>query len=156
MWKQELNTKGETHAPTEGFYQWTQEVRSRFPHLSRPQATVLALVHRLAAPLPCQGVRFCYRGELYERKTARWEVTLLGFWEAGYERRWLLATDLDQGQAVAAIYAFRSWIEQGFRLIKRRGLSLFWQGACRIVACLIQGEPLPLGRFLHQSWPQVG
>jgi hypothetical protein len=162
--------------------------------------------HRLSALLPCQDVRFCYRGELYQRQSARLDVTLLGLWEKDYEDRWLLATDLDAGQAVAAIYAFRSWIEQGFRLIKRsglawhrtritdperaerhwlvvavttlwlvkvggevqadspvetvgslprRGLSLFWQGAARIVACLIQGQPLPLGKFLHQPWPQV-
>lgn len=162
--------------------------------------------HRLSALLPCQGVKFCYRGELYQRKTARLEVTLIGLWEPGYEDRWLLATDLEAGQAVAAIYAFRSWIEQSFRLIKRSGLawhrtritdperaerhwlvvavttlwlvkvggevegngpvetvgplprrelSLFWQGACRIVACLTHGQPLPLGRFLHQPWPKV-
>lgn len=50
-------------------------------------------------------------------------VTLVGLWEARQEEPWLLMTDLEDGAACAAVYAFRAWIEQSFRLAKRGG----WQ-----------------------------
>jgi hypothetical protein len=45
--------------------------------------------------------------------------TLLAFWEAGHDEPWLILTDLPAGNANPAWYAWRMWIEQGFRAIKR-------------------------------------
>lgn len=51
--------------------------------------------------------------------------TLLGFWAAGHEEPWLLLTDLPPEAGHAVWYAFRSWIEQGFKVIKGGGWE--WQ-----------------------------
>jgi hypothetical protein len=44
--------------------------------------------------------------------------TLLACWEAGHTEPWLLLTDLSAGAANPAWYAWRMWIEQGFKVIK--------------------------------------
>lgn len=49
----------------------------------------------------------------------RLECTLLGCWEAGHEEAWFVLTDLPPAAANPAWYAWRMWIEQGFRAIKR-------------------------------------
>lgn len=45
--------------------------------------------------------------------------TLLACWEAGHDEPWLILTDLPASGANPAWYAWRMWIEQGFRAIKR-------------------------------------
>ena len=50
-------------------------------------------------------------------------ATLLVRWEAGYQDPWLLVTDLSVEQACPCWYALRSWIECGFKHLKRAG----WQ-----------------------------
>jgi len=45
--------------------------------------------------------------------------TLLTIWEEGHEEPWLILTDLPPGAANPAWYAWRMWIEQGFRAVKR-------------------------------------
>jgi hypothetical protein len=47
--------------------------------------------------------------------------TLLACWEAGYAEPWLVLTDLPPEAASAAWYGLRTWIEQGFKLIKGGG-----------------------------------
>jgi hypothetical protein len=44
--------------------------------------------------------------------------TLLARWEPGHEDAWLILTDLPSPAANPACYAFRMWIEQGFKVIK--------------------------------------
>jgi Transposase DDE domain len=44
--------------------------------------------------------------------------TLLACWEAGHEEAWLILTDLPAAAANPAWYAFRMWVEQGFKVIK--------------------------------------
>lgn len=44
--------------------------------------------------------------------------TLLALWEAGHAEAWLILTDLPSGAANPAWYAFRMWIEQGFKVAK--------------------------------------
>jgi hypothetical protein len=44
--------------------------------------------------------------------------TLLAVWEPGHAEAWLLLTDLPSAAANPAWYAFRMWIEQGFKVIK--------------------------------------
>jgi len=48
----------------------------------------------------------------------RLACTLLACWEAGHAEAWLLLTDLPAGAANPAWYAWRMWIEQGFKVIK--------------------------------------
>lgn len=54
----------------------------------------------------------------------RLSCTLLACWEAGHEGAWLIVTDLGPGSAAAIWYAWRSWIEQGFRDLKSDGWQL--------------------------------
>jgi hypothetical protein len=51
--------------------------------------------------------------------------TLLAAWEPGHAEPWLLLTDLPPGAANPAWYAWRMWVEQGFRAIK--GGQWQWQ-----------------------------
>ena len=45
--------------------------------------------------------------------------TLLASWDEGHEEPWLILTDLPALDANPAWYAWRMWIEQGFRAVKR-------------------------------------
>ncbi len=47
--------------------------------------------------------------------------TLLACWEAGHDGPWLLLTDLPASAVNPAWYAWRMWIEQGFRAFRRGG-----------------------------------
>jgi len=58
-------------------------------------------------------------------KTNSLEVTLLVQWEEGYERPWLVLTDLLPQQAAPCWYGLRTWIEHGFKHIKSAGWQ--WQ-----------------------------
>jgi hypothetical protein len=51
------------------------------------------------------------------------ECTLLASWDEGHDEPWLILTDLPVAGANPAWYAWRMWIEQGFRVLKRGG----WQ-----------------------------
>jgi hypothetical protein len=48
----------------------------------------------------------------------------LACWEDGHEEPWLLLTDLSPPDARAVWYAWRSWIEHGFRDLKSDGWQL--------------------------------
>lgn len=52
-------------------------------------------------------------------------ATLLACWEAPYRQPWLILTDLPPEQASAHWYGLRSWIEGGFKDLKRDGWQ--WQ-----------------------------
>jgi hypothetical protein len=146
------------------------------------------------------------------------DCTLLARWDDGYAEPWLIATDLAAEVAEAAWYGMRSWIEGGFKDLKRGGwqwhqtkmtdparatrlwlamavatlwvvsvggeadatlpvssleelpeahvarrrgtrrararlLSCFRRGVLVILAALLKGEPVPLGRFVPEPWP---
>ena len=49
----------------------------------------------------------------------RLACTLLASWDPGHDEPWLILTDLPAGAANGVWYAWRMWIEQGFRAIKR-------------------------------------
>jgi hypothetical protein len=76
---------------------------------------------------PEAGRRWCGGGHLYKKAAARLEVTLLARWDPGQTDRWLLVSDLPPAAANPAWYAWRSWIEQGFKVLKRAGWQ--WQRA---------------------------
>lgn len=56
--------------------------------------------------------------------SSRLECTLLACWEAGHEGAWLIVTDLGPSSVAVMWYAWRSWIEQGFRDLKSDGWQL--------------------------------
>jgi len=56
--------------------------------------------------------------------SSRLSCTLLACWEAGHEDAWLILTDLEPSSVATVWYAWRSWIEQGFRDLKSDGWKL--------------------------------
>ena len=64
------------------------------------------------------GRRFSARGVAYPG-SARLGCTLLAEWGEGHAEPWLVLTDLDPRAADCAWYAWRMWVEQGFRAVKR-------------------------------------
>lgn len=63
--------------------------------------------------------RFASSGVAYTSE--RLPCTLLACRRADCAEPWLLLTDLQPGAAAACWYAYRSWIEQGFKVIKSGG-----------------------------------
>jgi hypothetical protein len=70
-----------------------------------------------------EGDRFASRGLAYSG--VKLPCTLLACRVAGCEEAWLVLTDLPSGCADPCWYSLRSWIEQGFKVIKRGGWN--WQ-----------------------------
>jgi hypothetical protein len=71
-----------------------------------------ALVRKVGDSFSAEGT--AYTGE-------KMPCTLLARWDEGYTEPWLILTDLAPEAADAAWYAMRSWIEQGFKVIKGGG-----------------------------------
>ena len=69
------------------------------------------------------GARWMGRGVAWPTGS-RLPGTLLACWEAGHAGPWLLLTDLAVGEARAVWYAWRGWIEHGFRDLKSDGWQL--------------------------------
>jgi hypothetical protein len=74
---------------------------------------------------PRVGCRFAAAGRAYKTASPPLSCTLLACWDEGHREPWLLLTDLAAGSASPCWYAFRAWIEQGFKVIK--GGALHWQ-----------------------------
>ena len=62
------------------------------------------------------GTSFQAEGFMYPSK--KMDCTLLARWDDGYEEPWFVLTDLPPESADAIWYGLRSWIEQGFKIIK--------------------------------------
>lgn len=73
--------------------------------------------HRLGAFAAAPGRRWAGGGLAYPTGE-RLACTLLACWEPGHEDAWLILTDLPAAAANPAWYAWRMWIEQGFKVIK--------------------------------------
>jgi hypothetical protein len=71
------------------------------------------------------GTRYAAAGTIFRNPDNRQACTLLGRREAGYEDAWHLVTDLPPGEADAAWYGLRAWVERGFRHAKGGGFN--WQ-----------------------------
>ena len=56
-------------------------------------------------------------------KTNSLDCTVLALWAAGMHEAWIVLTDLPPCEASAVWYRYRSWIEQGYRDLKRLGGS---------------------------------
>ncbi len=178
----------------------------------------MATFRPLATLAPHHGSAWCGRVTLFSSPESQVACTLLARWDDAYAEAWLIATDLAPAVADAAWYGMRSWIEGGFKDIKRGGwqwhqtkmtdparaarlwlamavatlwvvsvggeadatlpasslealpvghvarrratgraqprlLSCFRRGVLTILVALLQGQPLPLGRFLPEPWP---
>lgn len=77
----------------------------------------------LRALVPTVGTSWSGRVDCFE--TAPLRCTLLASWSAGHRDPWLLLTDLPPRQADSAWYSVRTWIEAGFKDLKRGGWQ--WQ-----------------------------
>jgi hypothetical protein len=65
------------------------------------------------------GTTFYAEGRAYAGEAM--PCTLLACFQEGYDEPWLVLTDLPPEVGNAAWYAFRAWIEQGFKIIKGGG-----------------------------------
>jgi hypothetical protein len=65
--------------------------------------------------------RFAMAGAAY--KGVPLGGTLVACWGEGHEEPWLLLTDLPACAANPCWYAWRAWVEQGFKAVKRGGLN---------------------------------
>ena len=71
--------------------------------------------------VPTVGSQWCGRAECFKTRPGRLACTLLARWEAGYTDPWLIVTDLPPEGADIVWYGLRSWIESGFKDLKRGG-----------------------------------
>jgi Transposase DDE domain len=182
----------------------------------RPQHA--ATFRPLATLVPRVGSTWSGRVTCFSGQQSQLDCTLLARWDVGYTEAWLIVTDLAEQAAEAAWYGMRTWIEGGFKDIKRGGwqwqqtkmtdparatrlwlaiavatlwvvsvggeadarlpissleelpalqvagrgaprrsrlrlLSCFRRGVLVILAALLQGGALPLGRFVPEPWP---
>jgi hypothetical protein len=69
------------------------------------------------------GGRFAMTGSAYKGEPMN--CTLLACWDQGHAEPWLLLTDLPPSAGNPCWYAWRAWIEQGFKVTKSAGLN--WQ-----------------------------
>jgi len=79
--------------------------------------------HAMQALLRQPGGRLALAGQAY--KTAPLACSLLACWEPQHTEPWLLLTDLPPSAGNPCWYAWRAWIEQGFKVAKSGGLN--WQ-----------------------------
>jgi hypothetical protein len=79
---------------------------------------------------PRVGTRRAFTGQAY--KGAPLSCTLLVCWDEGHAEPWLLLTDLPPGALDPCRYAWRAWIEQGFKVAKSGGLN--WQNTRMTIA----------------------
>ena len=77
--------------------------------------------HELRTLLPRAGTQWTGAVTCFKNAPGQLACTLLARWEEGYADPWLIVTDLPQEGADAAWYAVRSWIEAGFKDLKRGG-----------------------------------
>jgi DDE family transposase len=71
--------------------------------------------------VPQPGKQFAMTGVAYKSESL--PCTLLACWDSGHDEPWLLLTDLPAHAANPCWYAWRAWIEQGFKVIKSGGLN---------------------------------
>jgi hypothetical protein len=64
-------------------------------------------------------------GTAFSTPGRRLRCTLLARWETGYKDPWLVLTDLPPEEADVLWYGMRTWIERGFKSLKRGGFQ--WQ-----------------------------
>ena len=73
----------------------------------------------LSELVPEVGRTLAQSGNVYQGRQL--EGTLLAMWEEGYDEPWFVITDLPPETANVLWYGLRTWIEQGFKVIKSGG-----------------------------------
>jgi hypothetical protein len=76
---------------------------------------------RAASLVPAPGDAWVGTGIAYNAINKRKSATLVALWEQGFEAPCLVLTDLAPEAVGVAWYGLRSWIECGFRVLKRVG-----------------------------------
>lgn len=102
---------------------WHPLMRAKNAGKFRPQGWTKW--HDMHAFVPRIGSRFQMRGQAYKTADTPLACTLLALRGEGYEDPWLVLTDLPPYAADPCWYAWRAWIEQGFKVAKSSGLQ--WQ-----------------------------
>jgi hypothetical protein len=98
----------------------------RITHLSKFRKARAKTSVPVTKLVPHVGCRWQGHGVAFPKKPERrLECTLMACWEEGSEEPWFLVTDLEPDQAEALWYGMRSWIEGGYKLLKRGGWQ--WQ-----------------------------
>jgi DDE family transposase len=80
---------------------------------------------RLTALVPRVGTAWTGTGVAFQGLDRRLACTLVACWEPGHKDPWLVLTDLAPDACQVAWYGVRTWIEQGFKTVKRGGWQ--WQ-----------------------------
>ena len=68
---------------------------------------------------PTPGTQWKGRAECFVSKASRLMCTLLIHWEEGYEHAWAVLTDLAPEETAVSWYHMRTWVETGYKDIKR-------------------------------------
>ena len=82
-----------------------------------------AVFRPLATMVPHVGCQWCGPVTCFVTREAQLACTLVARWDADYAEPWVIVTDLPHAVAEAAWYGMRTWIEGGFKDMKRGG----WQ-----------------------------
>ncbi len=75
--------------------------------------------------VPQVGGAWAGRGQAFVSPKSRLACTLVACWEPGHQDAWFILTDLPPHACHARVYGVRTWIEQGFKVLKRGGWQ--WQ-----------------------------
>lgn len=96
---------------------WHPFLRINTQSLAREEGseTFFGLSHWVPSP----GSSWAGQMDCFASKNSRLVATVLMHWEPGYEDAWIILTDLDPEQAKIAWYRLRTWIEGGFKDLKR-------------------------------------
>jgi hypothetical protein len=100
---------------------WHPLMRAKGAGKFRPDGWVRWYALRAFAPRV--GSRWAIAGRAYKTAEVPLACTLLALWDEGHAEPWLLLTDLPPTAAHPCWYAWRAWVEQGFKVIKRGGLQ---------------------------------
>ncbi|HMA34416.1 MAG TPA: transposase [Chloroflexia bacterium] len=77
--------------------------------------------HELRTLVPEAGTAWAGAVTCFKNPEGQLNCTLLAHGEAGYRDPWFIVTDLPQEVAACAWYGLRTWIEAGFKDLKRGG-----------------------------------
>ena len=102
-------------------WRWRYALRQKGRYLVKPKGKRMAqrLDSLVSKPRQRAWLPYC-------RLTAKhaYHVNLLAFWHIGEKEPWLLATNLDDPQAVLRCYRRRMWIEEMFGDLKGHGVDI--------------------------------
>lgn len=99
---------------------WHAMLRVKSNRYFRPDGHIYRHVKEF---VPTKGDIWCGRGTAFKTNTL--ECTLLAWWSESADEPWFILTDIVPQDVHASWYGLRSWIEHGFKFMKREGFQ--WQ-----------------------------